>query len=89
MTDSVVRQDGMVYISIETLLGVLRMMRAMRDDLVEEDEENAVFIPGSEAAINFLSGVLQRARSEFIAQDDLTEEVQDMLGDINDFLGEQ
>lgn len=89
MTDDVVRQDGTVYISIETMLGVLHLMRALRDEMVEEDKVNAVLIPGSEAAINFLSGVLRRARAQFIDQDDLTEEVEDLLGGIGDFLGEQ
>lgn len=89
MTDNIVRQDGTVYISIEVMLGVLRLMRAMRDELVEEDKANEVLIPGSEAAINFLSGVLSRARSDFIAQDDLTDEVQDLIGGIDDFLEEQ
>lgn len=89
MTDSVIKQDGEIYISIDTMLGVLELMIAIRDEVVMEDNANAVLVPGSNAAINFLGNVLSRARSQFIETHDLDDEVDDLLGDINDLLDEQ
>ena len=85
----VVKHDGRAYIAIDTMIDVLNMMVAVRNQYVENNPDAVVLVPGSDHAAHFINDILEQVRYNFFAGDDLTSEVSQMMGDINDFLSEQ
>lgn len=86
MKEMVIKHNGEAFISIEVMLHVIDMMIATRDKAIEQNPDGEVLVPGSEAAAMFMRDVLKDTRSKFFAKEDLSEETEEMLEGIDEFL---
>lgn len=80
--------DGLVYISMDAIVNIMDQIVAVREAYLDE-EKHSQAIAGSDSTLALLLNVLDKIRTAALESEDLTEEVQETIEGLYDFLDEQ